>query len=113
MAVHGTSSVYDIHNTLIASGPDFREQTVSTVPTGNVDLAPTLLHLLGLPTAATMTGRVIHEALRKGPLPSAVKVDRAVETVRTPDNNYELSAHISVVGQYRYLDYTEVKRAAR
>jgi hypothetical protein len=113
VAGHGTSSVYDIHNTLIASGPDFRERTVSTVPTGNVDLAPTLLHLLGLPTAATMTGRVIHEALRKGPLPSAVKVDRVVETVRTSDNSDELSAHISVVGQYRYLDYTEVKRAAR
>jgi hypothetical protein len=113
VAGHGTSSVYDIHNTLIASGPDFREQTVSTVPTGNVDLAPTLLHLLGLPTAPTMTGRVIHEALRTGPLPSAVKVDRVIETVRTRDNRYELSAHISAVGQYRYLDHTEVKRAAR
>jgi arylsulfatase A-like enzyme len=113
VAGHGTSSVYDIHNTLIASGPDFREQTVSSVPTGNVDLAPTLLHLLGLPTAATMTGRVIHEALRKGPLPSAVKVERVIETVRTRDNKYELSAHISVVGQYRYLDHTEVKRGER
>jgi arylsulfatase A-like enzyme len=112
-AGHGTSSAYDIHNTLIAAGPDFREQTVSNVPTGNVDLAPTLVHLLGLPPAATMTGRVIHEALRKGPLPSTVKVARVVETVSTPDKSYELSAHLSVVGQYRYLDYTEVKRPTR
>jgi arylsulfatase A-like enzyme len=110
VAGHGTSSPYDIHNTLIAAGPGFRERTVSTVPTGNVDLAPTLLHLLGLPAATTMTGRVIREALRNGPLPSAVKVDRVVETVRTPDRTYEASAHISVVDRYRYLDYTEVKR---
>jgi arylsulfatase A-like enzyme len=112
-AGHGTSSMYDIHNTLIASGPDFKEQTVSTVPTGNVDLAPTLLHLLGLPPPATMTGRVIHEALRHGPLPSAARIGRATETVRTRDGAYELSAHFSVVEHYRYLDYTEVMRPAR
>ena len=110
VAGHGTSSMYDIHNTLIASGPDFRERTVSAVPTGNVDLAPTLLHLLGVTPAKTMTGRVIREALRSGPLPSAIKVDRVTETVRTPDKSYEVTAHISVIGQYRYLDYTEVKR---
>ena len=110
VAGHGTSSVYDVHNTLIAFGPDFRERTVSSVPTGNVDLAPTLLHLLGLQAPPTMTGRVINEALRNGPSPASVKIDRVVETVRTPDRSYELSAHISVVGRHRYLDYTETKR---
>ena len=113
VAGHGTSSVYDIHNTLIAAGPDFRERTVSSVPTANVDLAPTLLHLLGLPAAPSMTGRIIEEALRDGPPPSSVQVDRRIETVRTRDGSYELSAHISAVGRYRYLDYTEVKRASR
>ena len=111
VAGHGTSSVYDIHNTLIAAGPDFRERTISSVPTANADLAPTLLHLLGLPTAPSMTGRVIEEALQNGRPPSSAQVDRRVETVRTPDGSYELSAHISAVGRYRYLDYTEVKRS--
>lgn len=113
VAGHGTSSVYDIHNTLIAAGPDFRERTVSSVPTANVDLAPTVLHLLGLPPAPTMTGRVIEEALRNGPPPSSARVDRRIQTVRTPDGSYELSAHISAVGPYRYLDFTEVKRTSR
>jgi arylsulfatase A-like enzyme len=113
VAGHGTSSVYDIHNTLIAAGPDFRERTVSSVPTANVDLAPTLLHLLGLPQAPSMTGRVIFEVLRNGGPSAPPRVDRRIETVRTPDGSYELSAHISVVGPYRYLDYTEVKRASR
>src|SRR5436189_81061 len=48
VAGHGSSSPYDIHNTLIAAGPDFREHAASDVPTANVDLAPTLLRLLGL-----------------------------------------------------------------
>jgi len=39
VAGHGSSSPYDIHNTLIAAGPDFRERAISDVPTANVDLA--------------------------------------------------------------------------
>jgi arylsulfatase A-like enzyme len=110
VAGHGTSSPYDIHNTLIAAGPDFREHAVSDVPTGNVDIAPTLLHLLGLQAPPTMTGRVIGEALRDGPSLSSVRVDRVAETVKTPDGAYELTAHVSVAAGHRYLDFTEVKR---
>ncbi len=110
VAGHGTSSPYDIHNTLIAAGPDFREHTVSHVPTGNVDIAPTLLQLLGLQAPETMTGRVIQEALRNGPSLSSVRVNRVFERVKTPDGAYELTAHVSIAAGHRYLDFTEVKR---
>lgn len=110
VAGHGTSSPYDIHNTLIAAGPDFREHATSEIPTGNVDLAPTLLQLLGIPVPQTMSGRVIREALRDGPSTSAVRVEHVTETVKTADGSYELTAHISVVERHRYLDYTEVSR---
>jgi hypothetical protein len=112
VAGHGTSSPYDIHNTLIAIGPDFREHAVSDVPTGNVDLAPTLLRLLGVPAPPSMTGRVIEEGLRSGPPIASVRVDVATETVKTLDGSYELTAHISKAAGYAYLDFTEVKRAA-
>jgi predicted AlkP superfamily pyrophosphatase or phosphodiesterase len=112
VAGHGSSSPYDIHNTLIAAGPDFREHAVSEVPTSNVDIAPTLLHLLGLPPAPTMTGRIISEALRDGPPISGIAVDHSSETVRTPDGSYVLTAHISKAAGRTYLDFTEVKRAA-
>mgnify|MGYP003693627891 CR=1 FL=1 len=74
VAGHGTSSPYDIHNTLIAAGRTFASARASEVPTSNVDLAPTLLRLLGLPVPQTMTGRVIEEGLKSGSLPSSIAV---------------------------------------
>ena len=109
-AGHGTSSPLDVHIPLIAAGPDFREHAVSDVPTGNVDLAPTVLRLLGLPVPNTMTGRVIEEALRDGPPLSSVQVGHVTETVKTADASYELTAHISIAAGRRYLDFTDVKR---
>jgi len=108
VAGHGTSSPYDIHNTLLAAGPDFRERTTTSLPTSNVDLAPTILRLLGIPPPSSMTGRVIEEGLRSGPAPRAKTETR--QTVRSADGKYTLTAHISIVGDSRYLDYTEVKR---
>lgn len=109
-AGHGSTSPYDIHAVLIAAGPDFRRGATSDVPTGNVDLAPTLLRLLGLPVLPTMTGRVIDEAFVTGPAPASVRVDRSSATVRTADGAYTLTAHFSSVTGHRYLDDTEVTR---
>src|SRR6266851_3713483 len=64
--MHGSFSPLDVHNTLIAYGPDFREGLKDPLPTGNVDVAPTVAGILGLslPRAA---GRPLLEALRNGP----------------------------------------------
>jgi arylsulfatase A-like enzyme len=110
VAGHGSSSPYDIHNTLIAAGPEFREHAVSDVPTANVDVAPTLMHLLGLPPVPSMTGRIISEALRDGPAIDSVAVAHVTETVKTPDGGYELTAHLSKAAGRTYLDFTDVKR---
>jgi arylsulfatase A-like enzyme len=110
VAGHGATSPYDIHNVLIASGPDFRSHATSDAPTGNADLAPTLLRLLGLPVPAAMTGRVIEEAFANGPSPASLRVERSSESVRTPDGSYELTAHFSSVVGHRYLDDTDVRR---
>ncbi len=61
---HATLSPFDMHNTCIAAGPDFKIGFVDDVPSGNVDLAPTILHLLGLDVPAAMDGRVLQESLR-------------------------------------------------
>lgn len=59
---HGSFSPRDVHNTLIANGPDFRQAMRDPLPSGNVDVAPTLAALLNLPLP-TAQGRVLHEAL--------------------------------------------------
>jgi arylsulfatase A-like enzyme len=110
VAGHGATSPYDVHNTLIAAGPDFREHATSGVPTGNVDIAPTVLRLLGLPIPPSMTGRVIEEALRSGPAPASIPVEQVTESVRNGDGSYVLTAHVSVAAGHRYLDFTEVAR---
>jgi arylsulfatase A-like enzyme len=110
VAGHGSSSPFDIHNTLIAAGPDFREGTTSTVPTGNVDIAPTLLKLVGVSVPASMHGRVIEEGLRSGPAPASVQMTRSTQSARTADGAYQVTAHFSTVSGRRYLDFTEVKR---
>lgn len=109
VAGHGTSSPFDIHNTLIAAGPDFRQGVTSDVPTGNVDIAPTLLRLLELPVPASMQGRVIVEGLRGG---DGIRLSVRHREVRaaTPDARYRVTAFLSVVDGHEYLDRTEVVR---
>ena len=65
--MHVTLSPTDLHNTCVAAGPDFRRGVADSLPSGNVDIAPTLLHLLGIAPAARLDGRVLTEALVENP----------------------------------------------
>lgn len=60
---HCTFSPHDMNNTLIASGPDFRRGWRDETPSGNIDVAPTILWILGIKAPRPMDGRVLHEAL--------------------------------------------------
>jgi len=60
---HGSLSPFDLHNTLIAAGPDFKKGFVSNLPSGNVDVAPTILSILGVEPQVALDGRVLVEAL--------------------------------------------------
>ncbi len=61
---HASLSASDMHNTLVAAGPDFRAGVRDPLPSANCDLAPTILWLLGFRDAAAQAdGRVLGEAL--------------------------------------------------
>jgi arylsulfatase A-like enzyme len=60
---HATLSRFDMRNMLIADGPDFRRAHLDDLPSGNVDLAPTILHILGITAPETMDGRILAEAM--------------------------------------------------
>ncbi len=60
--MHGTFGPVDVHNTLIAAGPDFKQGYRDRYPSGNVDVAPTAAALLGL-AMPQADGRVLAESL--------------------------------------------------
>ena len=65
---HGSIGPADFGNTLIASGPDFKPGFIDALPSGTIDVAPTILHILGVaqPAGSPMDGRVLREALVGG-----------------------------------------------
>jgi arylsulfatase A-like enzyme len=58
---HSSLSRYDVHNTLIAAGPDFAAGQTNDFPSSNADLAPTILSVLGVKPPQPMDGRVLTE----------------------------------------------------
>jgi arylsulfatase A-like enzyme len=112
VAGHGTSSPFDVRATLIAAGPAFKRDARSSAPTANVDIAPTVLHLLGVEPPKQMDGRVLREALRRGPDPKSVKIARRMYySDRSDGLRAELSE--SSVGRTVYMDFTRINRPAR
>jgi arylsulfatase A-like enzyme len=61
--MHATLSATDMHNICFAAGPDFARGMRDPLPTGNTDIAPTILWLLGVESKEKMSGRVLTEAL--------------------------------------------------
>ena len=70
---HGSMGRSELHNVMFARGPDFKKGLKLDVPSGNIDLAPTILKVLGLAPLDGMEGRVLEESLCGGPEPSSVE----------------------------------------
>ncbi len=113
-AGHGSSSPWDIHNTLIAAGPDLKQGVAIDAPSANVDFAPTFLKLLGLTIPSSVQGRPLEEGLVNGAAPGANAVRTIEHTASTPDGTYAVTGTFSIVNaagrEYRYFDGTRVTR---
>jgi len=68
---HATLSRSDMRNTLIVAGPDFQNGLTSETPSGNVDIAPTILSVLGIKPPPQLDGRVLVEAMKKPEQPES------------------------------------------
>jgi arylsulfatase A-like enzyme len=66
--MHGGFGRDQTFNNMAAMGPDFKAGFGDDAPMGNVDIAPTLAHILGLdmPSVGSLKGRVLTEALAGG-----------------------------------------------
>lgn len=101
---HATLSEFDVHNTLIAAGPDFRRAMVDDLPSGNVDLAPTVLHLLGLESPNKFDGRVLSEGLTSDSAPPRSVTETSEAGRKFSSGPWRQHLRISRVGETTYID---------
>ena len=103
---HGSMSRHEQRCALIARGPSFKRGVALNTPSGNVDITPTVLRVLGLDGPGSMDGRALTEALVDGPAPgsviSAAETHTAERTVA--GGVYRQSITVSRVGTTTYVD---------
>jgi predicted AlkP superfamily pyrophosphatase or phosphodiesterase len=100
---HATLSKFDMHNMLIAGGPDLKTGLTSELPSGNVDLAPTILTILGIEPGESMDGRVLAEAMKVAANLKA-KTETIEATRNFPGGIWQQSLTTSHVGSTIYLE---------
>ncbi len=103
--MHGSFNRSDTFNFMVAAGPDFKESLVDTAPVGNADIAITFAHLLGFDLGAkgTLAGRVIHEALARGP--DALPSERYLRaSARGPGSAFRTVLLFQRLGGHLYAD---------
>jgi arylsulfatase A-like enzyme len=102
-ANHGGIGPWTVTNTMLAWGPDFKRGVVVRTPAANVDVAPTILHLLGMrPAAAAMDGRALVEAMAGGPDEEQVPIE--TRTLRVSNGSYRAVLQVTEVEGRRYID---------
>ena len=99
---HGSMSPWNVRNTLIAWGPHFKRSVKVRAPAGNVDVAPTILALLGVDERETMDGRVLREALADGPDPEHTPVDTRTHIAEA--GSFRAALQVSTADGGHYVD---------
>ena len=97
--LHGGLSPYEVSSVLAFSGNLFASPQSVDIPTGIIDVLPTVLHCLGL-DVPDLDGRVLREAMQ-GIAPTSVR-----KTFRaTSGDSYRQTLTFDEVGGSRYLAY--------
>jgi arylsulfatase A-like enzyme len=102
---HATLSRFDMHNILFAAGPDFGRGAVDDLPTGNVDLAPTILSILKIDSLQKMDGRILSEVMLTSDNKEQKPITETFETMQDfPAGTWRQTLQQSRVGSTIYLD---------
>jgi hypothetical protein len=103
---HGSMSRHEMNNILFAAGPSFRSTANLATPSGNLDLAPTILRILGLSGGSDMHGRVLEEALIDGPGADEMAWSTSLHKAEVDVGGavYRQEIKISAVGATTYVD---------
>jgi hypothetical protein len=103
---HGSMSRHELRNILFARGPSFRRALKVEAPSGNTDLAPTILRILGLEAGDPMDGRVLEEALAGGSASEPQGATETHEAERPLEDGrvFRQAVTVSRVGSTTYVD---------
>lgn len=103
--MHVSLSPTDLHNTAVAAGPDFRRGVTSPLPSGNVDIVPTLLWLMDIKPPEPLDGRVLSEALLgDGPPLRSVELGRRDTKSEMKNGTWEQYLKFTELNGVRYLE---------
>jgi arylsulfatase A-like enzyme len=101
---HASLSEYDVHNTLFAAGPDFQQRITTSLPSGNIDIAPTVLHILGIEPPQKFDGRVLVEGMEE----KAGRIEALSKTIQATrkfsSGEWQQHLRVSLVGETVYID---------
>jgi len=112
--MHGSLSPFDMHNTCVAAGPDFRKGAQDDSPSGNIDIAPTVLWLLGVTPERKLSGRVLSEALTQPDASTPqCKTQRLEASFRSKDFTWHQYLKRSEVSGVLYFDEGNGEQIAR
>jgi len=102
---HGSLSRFEMANTLIAAGPDFKVGFKNPTPSANSDVAPTVLQILGIKPKEAMDGRVLSEAF-VGSGNEMPKFETEIMRAKTEFGTkvWQQYLKVSKVGANRYYD---------
>lgn len=112
VAGHGGFSRYEVNIALLAAGPDFKKSFISDLPSSNVDIVPTVLHLHEIPVPASMDGRVLTELLsgKERMVKSRAKTDTISTSAKYQGGTYHLKLERTILGKYEYVNFSKATR---
>lgn len=98
---HGGLSPFTVHSTMILAGPAFQRGVSVAAPSGNVDVMPTVMSLLGIPVTG-LDGRVLRESFAG--VPRAESVTATTRVLSAKDGAFVSSLQTTSVGAETYID---------
>ncbi len=102
---HGGLSPQETHNVLIAAGNRVPADRECAAAVGNIDIAPTVLELLGVGGAEEMDGRSLLQAIE-----DSAPAERVLSAASAPDG-FKTVLSVRESGGRRYLNWARAERA--
>ncbi len=99
--IHGGLHRNELRSLCITSGSLFHQARSVATHSGIIDVAPTILHGLGIAAPRTMEGRVLHEAFAEG---SGHPPDPVPERYETGTGHFQQVLQRTRIGDSCYLD---------